>query len=528
MTTSAQAPARTDWEAVIGLEVHAQLLTQSKMFCTCRAGYQDQPPNTGACPVCMGMPGVLPVINRQAIAHTVMTGLALNCSIAQDTHFDRKNYPYPDLMKGYQITQWDNPIASLGWLDVEVDDTTRRIGITRVHLEEDTARLQHVVDAAQDRYSLMDVNRAGVPLMEIVGEPDIRSAEEARQYLIKLRAILQYLGVSSADMEKGSFRCDANISIRPRGADELRAKVEVKNMNSLRAVFGALVFEFDRQVRVTEEGGRVPQETRGWVEERGVTVSQRSKEHAHDYRYFPEPDLPPLHIGSEWIDEIRAQIPELPDLRRDRYVADYALSTYDAALLTTSRATADYFEACLAAKFPQDAILSPSKDEPATKEPPLPLGEGGGEGEPLSRRAKAISNWLTGEMARLLNQSGADIADARVTPQTLSELIDLVEDGAITSTQARALFEEIFASGASPRQIVDQRGLAQVKDADTLLPAVRDAIDANPRAVADYLGGKETAIRFLTGQVMKATKGQANPTVVADLLQAQLESARGS
>ena len=511
MTTSAHAPARTDWEAVIGLEVHAQLLTQSKMFCTCRAGYQDQPPNTGACPVCMGMPGVLPVINQQAITHTIMTGLALNCSIAEDTHFDRKNYPYPDLMKGYQITQWDNPIALKGWLDVEVDDTTRRIGITRVHLEEDTARLQHVTDSVQDRYSLMDVNRAGVPLMEIVGEPDIRSAEEARQYLIKLRAILQYLGVSTADMEKGSFRCDANISIRPRGSHELRTKVEVKNMNSLRAVFGALVFEFDRQVRVTEDGGRVPQETRGWVEERGVTVSQRSKEHAHDYRYFPEPDLPPLHIGEEWVDEIRARIPELPDLRRDRYVADYALSPYDAALLTASKATADYFEACLAAKFPH---LSP---------PPSM-----GEGDAIQKRAKAISNWITGEMARLLNQSGSDIADSSVTPQTLSELIDLVEDGTITSTQARVLFEELFASGGSPRQLVDQRGLAQVKDADSLLPAVREAVEANPRAVADYLGGKETAIKFLVGQVMKATGGKANPSIVADLLQAQLESARGS
>ena len=307
--TSAPPRSATDWEAVIGLEVHAQLLTRSKMFCSCPAAYQQQPPNTTVCPVCMGMPGVLPVINQQAVAYTIMMGLALDCSIAEETHFDRKNYPYPDLMKGYQISQYDNPIAFDGSLELEVDGKRRRVGVTRVHLEEDVAKLQHVRNGTGEAYSLLDVNRAGVPLMEVVGEPDLRTAEEARHYLVKLRAILQYLGVGSGDMEKGSFRCDANISLRPRGAQELSSKVEVKNMNSLRAVVRALEYEVQRQAQVWDEGGRVAQETRGWVEERGVTVSQRSKEFAHDYRYFPEPDLPPLRISRAWVEELRQPAP---------------------------------------------------------------------------------------------------------------------------------------------------------------------------------------------------------------------------
>ena len=352
-TSTAQRGRTTEWEAVIGLEVHAQLRTRSKMFCSCPASYQQEAPNTGVCPVCLGMPGVLPVINQQAVAYTIMTGLALNCSIAGETHFDRKNYPYPDLMKGYQISQYDNPIAFKGWLDLEVDGQRRRLGITRVHLEEDVAKLQHLRDGTGESYSLLDVNRAGVPLMEIVGEPDIRDPEEARQYLMKLRATVQYLGVSSGDMEKGAFRCDANISVRPRGSTELGVKVEVKNMNSLRAVFRALEYEMERQVRVCEDGGRVSQETRGWVEERGVTVAQRSKEFAHDYRFFPEPDLPPLRITGEWVEELRAGLPELPDARRDRYMADYGLSLYDASLITASKATADYFEETVRLSNPQ-------------------------------------------------------------------------------------------------------------------------------------------------------------------------------
>ena len=348
MTLTSARP-RTDWEAVIGLEVHAQLLTSSKMFCGCPAEYVQGEPNTRVCPVCLGMPGVLPVINRQAVEFVMMTGLALNCTIASYTQFDRKNYPYPDLMKGYQISQYDNPIASGGWLDLDVDGERRRVGVTRVHLEEDVAKLQHVRDGSGEAYSLVDVNRAGVPLMETVSEPDMRSPEEARQYLLAFRSILQYLGVSTADMEKGAFRCDANVSVRPVGSTELTSKVEVKNMNSFRSVFHALEYEVERQVAVLEDGGRVVQETRGWSEDRAATVSQRTKEYAHDYRYFPEPDLPPLAISREWVEEVRARLPQLPAARRDRFTEQYGLSLYDASHLTASKDMADFFEDTLSA-----------------------------------------------------------------------------------------------------------------------------------------------------------------------------------
>ena len=508
-TTSAPPRSATEWEVVIGLEVHAQLLTRSKMFCSCPANYQQQPPNTTVCPVCMAMPGVLPVINQQAVAYTIMTGLALDCSIAEETHFDRKNYPYPDLMKGYQISQYDNPIAYGGSLELEVDGQRRRVGITRVHLEEDVAKLKHIRNGAGEAYSLLDVNRAGVPLMEVVGEPDLRTPEEARQYLIKLRAILQYLGVGSGDMEKGSFRCDANISLRPKGTQELSNKVEVKNMNSLRAVFRALEYEIWRQAQLWDQGGRVAQETRGWVEEQGVTVSQRSKEFAHDYRYFPEPDLPPLRISRAWVEELRSQLPELPNARRDRYMAYYRLSRYDASLLTASKPMADLFEACLTIRFPAHPELVEGRAD-----------------EGFQKRAKAVANWLNGDMLRLLNQSGTEIEESQVTPEGLVELVELVEKGAISSTQAKTLFEELFATGASPRRMVEEQGLAQVSGSDELLPAVEATLDGNPQAVQDYLKGKETAIRFLMGQVMKATKGKANPTVVTGLLTDQLETRR--
>ena len=383
--TLTSARTRTDWEAVIGLEVHAQLLTRSKMFCGCPAEYVQGEPNTRVCPVCLGMPGVLPVINRQAVEFVMMTGLALNCTIASYTQFDRKNYPYPDLMKGYQISQYDNPIASNGWLDLDVDGERRRVGVTRVHLEEDVAKLQHVRDGLGEAYSLVDVNRAGVPLMETVSEPDMRSPEEARQYLLAFRSILQYLGVSTADMEKGAFRCDANVSVRPMGSTELTSKVEVKNMNSFRSVFQALEYEVERQVAVLEDGGRVVQETRGWSEDRSATVSQRTKEYAHDYRYFPEPDLPPLAISREWVEDVRARLPQLPAARRDRFMDEYGLSLYDASHLTASKDMADFFEEALSA----DAL----------------------EGDARQSRAKAVANWLTGEATRLLNAGGTEIAE---------------------------------------------------------------------------------------------------------------------
>ncbi|MBN1862395.1 MAG: Asp-tRNA(Asn)/Glu-tRNA(Gln) amidotransferase subunit GatB, partial [Dehalococcoidales bacterium] len=329
-----------NFETVIGLEVHAQLLTRSKMFCRCSTDYANSPPNTHVCPVCLGMPGVLPTINQQAVEYTVMTALALNCTISGHTKFDRKNYPYPDLMKGYQISQYDAPVGQGGWLNIEIDGASKKLGITRVHLEEDVAKLLHRASPDGVNYSLVDVNRSGAPLMEVVGEPDLSSAEEARQYLIKLRSILQYLGVSTGNMEEGSFRCDANISIRPEDSAESLAKVEIKNMNSFRAVYRALEYEAKRQRKAAGEGRKLTQETRGWVEEEGKTVSMRSKEYAHDYRYFPEPDLPPLTLEAAWVEEIRGRLPELPDARRDRFMAEYGLPAYDASLLTGSKAMA--------------------------------------------------------------------------------------------------------------------------------------------------------------------------------------------
>jgi aspartyl-tRNA(Asn)/glutamyl-tRNA(Gln) amidotransferase subunit B len=345
------APVDTDFEVVIGLEVHSQLLTRSKMFCSCGTDYANAAPNTHVCPVCMGMPGVLPVINRQAVAYMVMTALALNCAIPEYSKFDRKNYPYPDLMKGYQISQYDVPLSQRGYLTIEHGGQTKKIGITRVHLEEDTARLLH-----HDGYSLVDINRAGTPLMEIVSEPDMRDPEEARLYMQKLREILVYLGVSSGRMEEGSLRCDANISVRPRGQQALGVKTEIKNMNSFRAVERALVYEAQRQIDILRAGGTIHQETRGWVETRGVTVSQRSKEEAHDYRYFPEPDLPPLVISQAWVDDLRARLPELPDARRQRYISEYGISAQNANVLTEDKALGDYFERIVSVSKTQDRL----------------------------------------------------------------------------------------------------------------------------------------------------------------------------
>ena len=490
-----------DWEPVIGLEVHAQLLTKSKMFCSCPADYQDTDPNTGVCPVCLAMPGVLPVINKQAVEHVIRTGLALNCSIGEFAQFDRKNYSYPDLMKGYQISQYENPISYGGWMVIDSDGEPRKVGITRAHLEEDVAKLQHARDGAGEGYALMDVNRAGVPLMEVVGEPDLRSPEEARQYLTKLRSILQYIGVSTADMEQGSFRCDANVSVRPRGSTEYGVKVEVKNMNSLRAVVRSLEYEIQRQIEVLEGGGAVSQETRGWLEDRGVTVSQRSKEYANDYRYLPEPDLPPLLISREWVDEVRAGLPELPDERRERLQRDYSLSPYDASLLTANRRTADYFEEAVAVR--------------------------GLAGEALQVRAKAVANLVNSELARLLNLASIEIWESKVAAPALSELVDLIDDRTVSTTQAKQVLEEMFESGDSPRKIVEAKGLSQVTDEGAILTAVQEALDNNPQAVEDYLGGKENAAKFLVGQVMKATRGRAAPGVVNQLLEEQLAARKG-
>lgn len=480
-----------EYETVIGLEVHAQLLTKSKMFCGCSTDYADAAPNTHVCPVCLGMPGVLPVINRQAIEFAIMTALALNCNISESTRFDRKNYPYPDLMKGYQISQYDNPLSHDGWLSIEVDGQSRRVGITRVHQEEDVAKLVHRTEPTGESYSLVDVNRAGVPLMEIVSEPDMRSPEEARQYLIKLRSILQCLGVSTGNMEEGSFRCDANISVRPEGSSELTAKVEVKNMNSFKAVFRALEYEVERQRKVLNKGGKPVQETRGWVENKGVTVSQRTKEYAHDYRYFPEPDLPPLAVSRELVEEIRARLPELPDARCDRFMSEYSLSRYDANLLTASRALAEYFESSVGL-FP--------------------------EGTNKKKNAKTVANWLLGEYARLFNTTDTDIEECKVKPQYLIEMLHLIDKGTLSTTMAKTVFEEMFRTGKSAPEIVKEEGLTQVSDASELESVINRVLEENASAVTDFKQGKEQAFKFLVGQVMRATRGKANPQVVNEML----------
>ena len=487
-----------EYETIIGLEVHAQLKTKSKMYCRCSSDYADAPPNTHVCPVCLGMPGVLPVINGKAVEYTIMTGLALNCTIAEYTKFDRKNYPYPDLVKGYQISQYDEPFCLGGYLTLDIDGRERKIGITRVHLEEDVSKLIHRTLPDGTSYSLVDVNRSGVPLMEVVSEPDMRSPEEARQYLMKLRTILRYLDVSNANMEEGSFRCDANVSIRPKGSTEFMTKVEVKNMNSFRGVYNALEYEVKRQTKAVEKGERLTQETRGWVEEKGITVSQRSKEYAHDYRYFPEPDLPPLTISRERVDTIRAKLPELPDARCARFMDEYGLTAYEAGILTSSREMADYEEAFIAS-YPSDV--------------------------PVKERAKISSNWILGEVSRIMNANTIDITEfsGKVSVTGLVRLAELNSQGKISSATAKTMLEEMYRTGKDADTLLKEGDRTQISDASQLEEAVIQAIGANPAAVADYRAGKETAVKFLVGQVMKVTRGRANPQLVNELMKKKLE-----
>ena len=494
------ALSMSEYEVVIGLEVHSQLLTKSKMFCSCASVYQDAPPNSTVCEVCMGMPGVLPVINSLAVELVIATGLALDCDISRHTKFDRKNYPYPDLMKGYQISQYDMPIATGGHLDVEVNGHSSRLGITRVHLEEDVAKLMHRSEGGRS-YSLLDVNRAGVPLMEVVSEPDMRSADEARSYLVLLRSILRYAGVSTANMEEGSFRCDANISVRPSGTDDLGTKVEVKNMNSFRSVHSALEYEAERQTALVRQGKRIVQETRGWSEERGVTVSQRTKEGASDYRYFPEPDLPPLVIDDAWVERVRERLPELPHRRKARFIEQFGLSPYDADLLTASKPMADYFEQVVAA-----------------------CGKGG----KADGAAKAASNWVLGDLTRLLNATQTEIKDSKVAPGQLAELLRLIGDGTLSTPMARSVLDEMFETGKGPSEIAEASGMVQVSDDDVVGSVVAEVVAANPQPVSDYLSGKEAAAKYLVGQVMKATRGKANPQVASRLVKDRLESLRQS
>jgi len=491
----------TAYETVIGLEVHVQLLTERKMFCDCSASYADAPPNTHVCPVCMALPGVLPVINRRAIELTVTAALALNCEIPAYSKFDRKNYPYPDLLKGYQISQYDLPLSQRGWLEVELEgQEPRRVGITRCHLEEDTARLTHRDGGGGgDGYSLIDMNRAGVPLMEIVSEPDLRSPDEAHAYLVKLQRILRYAGVSKVNLEEGNFRCDANVSLRPHGASDYGAKVEIKNMNSFEAVRHALRFEIERQSAELDAGERIPQETRGWVEAAGRTVSQRSKEEAHDYRYFPEPDLPPVTLTAEDVEGIRATLPELPDARLQRFEREYGLPQYEANLLVESRARADFYERTV---------------EPA-------------RGKPEAERQRFYldaANWILNDLARLLHAAEVDISDARVTPQHLYAMVALVESGTITTTIAKSVLEEMSRTGKDPETVVKDQGLERISGSGEIAAIVDGVIEANPKPVGDYRAGKQEAIKFLVGQAMRATRGRADPATLTEILRAKLEA----
>ena len=484
------------YETVIGLEVHSQLLTTSKMFCPCGSDYQDSEPNTRVCPVCMGMPGVLPVVNKKAVDLVIKTGLALNCSISPETKFDRKNYPYPDLMKGYQISQFDIPIALSGNLAIQVGDAEeRQIGITRVHLEEDVAKLIHRKEPYGDSYSLLDINRAGVPLMEIVSEPDMRSPEEANEYLTNLHSIIRFVETSTANMEEGSFRCDANISIRPVGSEELGAKVEIKNVNSFRSVFRALKHEETRQRKLLESGQTIEQETRGWSDERGTTLSQRTKEYAADYRYFPEPDLPPILISRDWVKKIQTQIPELPSAKKERYIEVLGLSEYDASVMIADKEATVLFQTTL-------PFLSQSMNS--------------------KEAAKTVANWINVDLNRMKNEHKSTWNEIKIEPEELAKLVLLVDAGKISNSMAKAVFDEMFINGGDPNKISEDKGLSQINDTESIQNVVSEILLENPSAVEDYLDGKDSAVRFLVGQVMKKTKGQANAQVASEMVTAEL------
>ncbi|MFA5352667.1 MAG: Asp-tRNA(Asn)/Glu-tRNA(Gln) amidotransferase subunit GatB [Thermodesulfovibrionales bacterium] len=473
------------YEVVIGLEVHAQMATDTKIFCGCSTKFGSGP-NSQTCPVCIGMPGVLPVLNRKAVEFAIRTGIATNCTISPYSRFARKNYFYPDLPKGYQVSQYELPICEHGSIEIVVDGETKTIGITRIHMEEDAGKNIH---EGSGSYSFVDLNRTGVPLMEIVSEPDLRSPQEAAAYMKKLRTILRYLGVCDGNMDQGSLRCDANVSIRPVGQKEFGTRTELKNINSFRFVEKALEYEIKRQIKVTEEGGRVIQETRLWDSAANVTQSMRSKEEAHDYRYFPEPDLVPIVTPKEWIDEIRSSLPELPDDKRHRFISDYGLPEYDADLLTSERSTADWYEEAVKAG-----------------------------GQP-----KAVSNWMMGELMRLLNEENRSIEDCLVKPGLLADMLKLMDSGTISGKIAKTVFEEMYRSGKDASVIVKEKGLVQISDTGALETAIDEVIAANPSETERFRGGDEKLMGFFVGQVMKATKGKANPGMVNELLKKKLQ-----
>ena len=478
------------YEAVIGLEVHTELQTKTKIFCSCRTSFGADP-NTNVCPVCLGLPGVLPVLNKKVLEYAVRAGLALNCEISRFSKFDRKNYYYPDLPKNFQTSQFDLPICEHGYLDVEVEGEKRRIRITRAHMEEDAGKLVHHGTSITDSdYSLVDYNRTGTPLLEIVSEPDMRSAKEAVAYMEKMRAILQYVGISDCRMEEGSLRCDANVSVRPVGQKELGTKTEIKNINSFKGVDRAIEYEAMRQAELLEDGGKVVQETRTWDEKEGVTKSMRTKEEANDYRYFPEPDLVPFTVSDEYIENIRKSLPELPDARKERYMKEFGLSSEDAVFMTNDKATADYFEAAV------DAGADP----------------------------KACVNWLMGEFASQLSTDGIEIAKAPVSAENLAALLKLISKGTISGKIAKKVFATMWKEGGNPEEIVKAQGLVQISDTAELSKLVDDVVGKNPKAVEDFKAGKKKAVGALVGQIMKATKGKANPRVINELLNKKLQS----
>jgi aspartyl-tRNA(Asn)/glutamyl-tRNA(Gln) amidotransferase subunit B len=478
------------YEAVIGLEIHAHLQTSTKIFCGCSTAF-GVPPNTAVCPVCLGFPGALPVLNRAAVDLAIRAALALGCRINQHSIFARKNYFYPDLPKGYQISQYEQPLASDGVVEFDVPDGHRRVGITRVHMEEDAGKSLHEGFTDSDRKTYLDFNRSGVPLIEIVTEPDLRSASDAAEFFTRLRAILVWLGVNDGNMEEGSLRCDANVSVRRSGSTTLGTKAEVKNLNSFRFLQKALEYEIERQIDVVTEGGTVKQETRLWDAAAGVTVSMRSKEEAHDYRYFPEPDLTPLVVDAARVDAIRAAMPELPDARRRRFVSEYALPEYDAVQLTQSRQLADYFEETVRAGAP----------------------------------AKAAANWMMGDLARALKERNADISASPLSAGRLAGLLALIDKGTISGAIAKGVFEKMLASDQDAAAIVKAEGLTQIDDEAAILSLITGVLVANADAVQQYRAGKAATFGFLVGQVMKATAGKANPKRVNELLRRALDRA---
>ncbi len=472
------------YEAVIGLEIHAQLMTDSKMFCGCSTKFGSEP-NTQTCPVCIGMPGVLPVMNKKAVEYVIKTGLAVNCKISPYSRFARKNYFYPDLPKGYQISQYELPICEHGSVDITVNGETRRIGLTRIHLEEDAGKNIH---EGPGNYSLVDLNRAGTPLMEIVSEPDICTPQEAAEFVKKLRALVRWIGVCDGNMEQGSLRCDANVSIRPVGQKEFGTKTEIKNMNSFKYIEKALEYEIKRQIKILNEGGRIIQETRLWNTNKGVTESMRSKEEAHDYRYFPDPDLVPVEVNDEWIEEIKLQRIELRDSRRQRFISQYGLPEQDADLLTSERTIAEWFE---------EAVK---------------LG-----GEP-----KAVSNWMMGELMRLLNEEGKQIEESALKPEMLVGLLKLIDKNIISGKIAKTVFEDMYKTGKDADSIVKDKGLIQVSDASEIEKVIDDILASNPNEVERFKAGDAKLMGFFVGQIMKITKGKANPAIVNELLRKKL------